>query len=137
VKTGTSKEMPDNWCVGYTQRYTVGVWVGNLSGAPMYNVSALTGAAPVWLDLMSWLHRAIPSAPPAPPPGIVLQHIRFPHDIEPERTEWFLAGMRPSVRPQVLSTAHPRIVMPVSGTIIALDSDIPPAQQRLRGQAQV
>src|SRR5690606_11239005 len=34
VKTGTSKVMRDNWTVGYSQRYTVGVWVGNASGAP-------------------------------------------------------------------------------------------------------
>ncbi|MCU0605679.1 MAG: hypothetical protein MUC33_23830, partial [Desulfobacterales bacterium] len=26
VKTGTSKDMRDNWCVGYSQRFTVGVW---------------------------------------------------------------------------------------------------------------
>ena len=35
VKTGTSKEMRDNWCVGYSRRYTVGVWVGNFAGEPM------------------------------------------------------------------------------------------------------
>ena len=35
VKTGTSQEMRDNWCIGYTRHYTVGVWVGNLSGEPM------------------------------------------------------------------------------------------------------
>ena len=46
VKTGTSKEMRDNWCVGFSERYTVGVWVGNASGAPMHDVSGVTGAAP-------------------------------------------------------------------------------------------
>jgi penicillin-binding protein 1C len=34
VKTGTSKDMRDNWALGWSQRYTVGVWVGNASGAP-------------------------------------------------------------------------------------------------------
>ena len=34
VKTGTSKEMRDNWCVGYSRRYTVGVWVGNFAASP-------------------------------------------------------------------------------------------------------
>ena len=29
VKTGTSKDMRDNWCVGFSDRYTVAVWVGN------------------------------------------------------------------------------------------------------------
>ena len=32
VKTGTSKDMRDNWCVGYSRKYTVGVWTGNFSG---------------------------------------------------------------------------------------------------------
>jgi penicillin-binding protein 1C len=53
VKTGTSKDMRDNWCVGYTNKFTVGVWVGNVSGAPMRDVSGITGAAPVWLDVMN------------------------------------------------------------------------------------
>ena len=56
VKTGTSKDMRDNWCVGYSRRYTVGVWVGNFSGEPMRDVSGVTGAAPVWLEVMAWLH---------------------------------------------------------------------------------
>jgi penicillin-binding protein 1C len=38
VKTGTSKDMRDNWCVGYSDRYTVGVWVGNFDGQPMWDV---------------------------------------------------------------------------------------------------
>jgi len=58
VKTGTSKEMRDNWAVGYSRRYTVGVWVGNVTGEPMRNVSGVTGAAPVWLDVMMRLTRS-------------------------------------------------------------------------------
>ena len=50
AKTGTSKDMRDNWCIGFTSRYTVGVWVGNFSGAPMHDVSGVTGAAPVFRD---------------------------------------------------------------------------------------
>jgi penicillin-binding protein 1C len=34
VKTGTSKDMRDNWCIGYSHKYTVGVWVGNFTGEP-------------------------------------------------------------------------------------------------------
>src|SRR5205085_11093419 len=51
VKTGTSKDMRDNWCIGFTARYTVGVWVGNFSGAPMRDVSGVTGAAPIWREI--------------------------------------------------------------------------------------
>jgi penicillin-binding protein 1C len=57
VKTGTSKDMRDNWCIGYSSKYTVGVWVGNYSGQSMWNVSGVSGAAPVWSEVMNYLHR--------------------------------------------------------------------------------
>ena len=52
VKTGTSKDMRDNWAVGWSERYTVGVWVGNASGAAMHEVSGTSGAAPIWACLL-------------------------------------------------------------------------------------
>jgi penicillin-binding protein 1C len=52
AKTGTSKDFRDNWTVGYTPRYTVGVWVGNFDGRPMQNVSGITGAGPLFRDVM-------------------------------------------------------------------------------------
>jgi penicillin-binding protein 1C len=71
VKTGTSKDMRDNWCIGFSRRYTVGVWVGNFSGAPMRDVSGLTGAAPLWLELMNRLHGQEGSLAPNPPAEVV------------------------------------------------------------------
>ena len=56
VKTGTSKDMRDNWAVGWSQRYTVGVWVGNARGEAMHSVSGTSGAAPVWAAVMGFLH---------------------------------------------------------------------------------
>jgi len=47
IKTGTSKDMRDNWCIGVNEKYTIGVWVGNSSGASMWNVSGVSGAAPI------------------------------------------------------------------------------------------
>lgn len=70
VKTGTSKDMRANWCIGYTDRYTVGVWVGNASGSPMHDVSGVAGAAPVWASLVAALHRERPSRPPLRPEGL-------------------------------------------------------------------
>jgi penicillin-binding protein 1C len=131
VKTGTSKEMRDNWCIGFTQRYTVGVWVGNLSGEPMRQVSGITGAAPIWLEVLSWLHRVGPSGPLLPPAGVLARPITFSGDIEPGRVEWFLAGTEPEVPGSHLPEAFARILAPVSGSVIVLDPDIPPAQQRV------
>ncbi|MGB9721048.1 MAG: penicillin-binding protein 1C [bacterium] len=57
VKTGTTKNFKDNWCIGFTERYTVGVWVGNFDGSPMNGVSGISGAGPLFRDIMIELHR--------------------------------------------------------------------------------
>jgi penicillin-binding protein 1C len=135
VKTGTSKDMRDNWCVGYSRRYTVGVWVGNFSGEPMQNVSGVTGAAPVWVDVMRALHRSTPSPAPPPPPGLVAARVTSAADAAPGRHEWFLPGTEPVAGATAASVPAARIAAPVSGTIIALDPDIPPARQRVAFEA--
>jgi penicillin-binding protein 1C len=56
AKTGTSKDFRDNWTVGYSSAYTVGVWVGNFDGEPMHNVSGITGSGPLFRDIMLFLH---------------------------------------------------------------------------------
>jgi len=137
VKTGTSKEMRDNWCIGYSRRYTVGVWVGNFSGQPMRDVSGVSGAAPVWREVMSWLHRDTPSTPPAPPAGVRAATVAFAREIEPARVEWFRDGTQPGASQQALAGNYPRILAPVAGTMIALDPDIPESQQRVAVEAQV
>ena len=139
VKTGTSKDMRDNWAVGWSERYTVGVWVGNASGAPMWDVSGTSGAAPVWAELMGFLHRREASRAPAPPPGVVRAHVRFGDELEAARDEWFIAGTEQArfELPAAAADAEPapRITAPTDGTIIALDPDIPPRHQRVRFEA--
>jgi penicillin-binding protein 1C len=56
-KTGTSKDFRDNWCIGFTRKYVVGVWVGNFDGSPMEGVAGISGAAPLFRDIMIELHR--------------------------------------------------------------------------------
>jgi penicillin-binding protein 1C len=144
VKTGTSKDMRDNWAVGWSQRYTVGVWVGNAGGAPMWDVSGTSGAAPVWAELMRFLHRQEPSRSPAPPAGLVQARIEFGSGekdagpLEAARSEWFLQGTEQrlfAVDSAVIDTREARITAPSDGTIIALDPDIPPNNQRLSFEA--
>jgi penicillin-binding protein 1C len=136
VKTGTSKEMRDNWAVGYSRRYTVGVWVGNVTGEPMKNVSGVTGAAPIWLEVMTRLHDSAPSAPPSPPAGLVRREASFAARVEPARGEWFRAGTEPIAPMPASAAASPRIVTPVGGTIVALDPDIPAGRQRVPFEAR-
>ncbi|MBI4036790.1 penicillin-binding protein [Candidatus Daviesbacteria bacterium] len=54
AKTGTSDNKRDNWAFGYTQRFVVGVWVGNNNNSPMNPLltSGVTGAAPIWNKIM-------------------------------------------------------------------------------------
>ncbi|MDR6537328.1 penicillin-binding protein 1C [Variovorax soli] len=140
VKTGTSKDMRDNWAVGWSEHYTVGVWVGNASGAPMWDVSGTSGAAPVWAELMGFLHRREASHAPVAPPGLVRMHVRFGDELEAARDEWFIAGTEQArfELPAVPAGAEqaPRIIAPADGTIVALDPDIPPRHQRVRFEAQ-
>ena len=139
VKTGTSKDMRDNWCAGYSRRYTVGVWVGNAAGEPMHDVSGISGAAPIWREVLDWLHRGdatlgrpvVVSAPPEPPKGLLRTRVRFDPPVEAAREEWFLPGTEHTVvRVATLRTLG-QISYPANGSIIALDPDIPPQRQRL------
>ncbi|WP_126283060.1 penicillin-binding protein 1C [Burkholderia stagnalis] len=139
VKTGTSKDMRDNWAVGYTSRYTVGVWVGNADGSPMWDVSGVTGAAPVWSAVVGYLHRDLASRAPRAPAGVEQRRIAFERDLEPARGEWFLAGTAvDTIRlaaPVMTGKDGPRapltIGAPTNGTIFAIDPDIPPKNQRI------
>ena len=128
VKTGTSKDMRDNWAVGFTARYTVAVWVGNFSGAPMWNVSGVQGAAPLWRDIVHFLHDHEPSWPPRVPHGVERVPVQFADITEAPRLEWFLAGtaMREVARADV-GQNRPHIVYPADGLIVALDPDLPAA----------
>ncbi len=57
VKTGTSKDYRDNWCIGYDDNYVVGVWTGNFDASAMHNISGITGAAPIFRDVMKYVHQ--------------------------------------------------------------------------------
>lgn len=70
AKTGTSKDYRDNWTVGYTRDFTVGVWIGNFDGKPMRKMSGITGAAPIFRDIMLILHRQNYPLPFAQPAGL-------------------------------------------------------------------
>jgi penicillin-binding protein 1C len=142
AKTGTSKDMRDNWCVGFTDRYTVGVWVGNASGEPMHAVSGVSGAAPVWQALVRQLHVASPSRPPAPPDGVERLDIRYDTAVEAAREEWFLAGSGAALQRAGTQLARSRrygIASPREGSRYAVDPDMPPAAQRIlfEGEAGV
>lgn len=114
VKTGTSQDMRDNWCIGYSEFYTVGVWVGNPTGAPMLDVSGITGAAPVWRETMDILHESLDSK------------LNPPTFENPTDKDFSLSKDR-----TIEKTKSTRILTPVNGSIFALDPDIPLGRQKI------
>jgi penicillin-binding protein 1C len=131
VKTGTSKDMRDNWCIGYSSQYTVGVWVGNYSGDSMWNVSGVSGAAPVWSEVMNYLNSHKSTRKMNVPKNVVRREVASSGNIGKRQEEWFIGGTEPSANVQMVKQYNEKIVYPPSGTVIAIDPDIPPDLQKV------
>ena len=71
VKTGTSSDFHDNWCLGFTPEFTVGVWAGNFEQQPMKGLSGIAGAGPIFNRAMIRIHRDSPPTWFTRPPGLV------------------------------------------------------------------
>ena len=73
VKTGTTDDKKDNWTIGYTPNFLTSVWVGNNDGAPMhpYLTSGVTGAAPIWNRIMTFILKSQPDLWPLKPEDVV------------------------------------------------------------------
>lgn len=73
VKTGTSNSFVDNWTMGFTSHYTVGVWAGNNDNSQMVNVTGVDGAGPIWKDVQMYLNQNQPIQSLAGPPSTVIK----------------------------------------------------------------
>ncbi len=60
VKTGTSQEFKDNWTIGFSPDFALGVWVGNSNGSPLHTSSGVEGAGSIWNKSFRLLHQNIP-----------------------------------------------------------------------------
>jgi membrane peptidoglycan carboxypeptidase len=102
VKTGTTNDNKDNWTLGFTPEYVVGVWVGNTDNHPMdHTVTGLTGAAPIWHDVMEYLNKDKPERSFDRPDGLVEHAVcqidgLLPNGVCPAVSEIFLPGTVPT-----------------------------------------
>ncbi|HVZ67791.1 MAG TPA: PBP1A family penicillin-binding protein [Patescibacteria group bacterium] len=103
VKTGTTDSKRDNWAIGYTPSYVVGVWVGNNDNTPMNPkiASGITGATPIWHNIMAAILKGKKDEQPKKPDGVVAVQIDAfsggtPRDGQPTRTEYFMKGTEPT-----------------------------------------
>ncbi len=108
VKTGTTNDFRDNWTIGYTPSYLVVSWVGNNDNSQMSGlVSGITGAAPIWNDIMSHLLKDKTPEPISRPPTVIQKSICSdtgllppPAGSEascPTRFEYFIKGTEPTM----------------------------------------
>ena len=74
-KTGTSSGYRDNWALGCTPEFSVGVWVGNMDGSPMRGITGVTGAAPVMHEIFKHLHQTRGTTSFERPGGITTHRI--------------------------------------------------------------
>ncbi len=101
AKTGTTRNSRDNWTIGFTPDRIVGVWVGNADNSPMKETSGVTGAGPIFHDVMLAATKNLPHGDFAQPQKLKKVTIcrlsgkrptvLCPHTIE----EWFVAGTEP------------------------------------------
>lgn len=103
AKTGTTDEKRDNWTFGYTPSIVVGTWVGNNDNSPMSQslASGITGAAPIFHDLMVMALKGKPDEEIKKPDNVIALQIDpltggLPRDGQPARSEFFIKGTQPT-----------------------------------------
>lgn len=110
VKTGTTNDFKDNWTIGYTPSYLVAAWVGNNDNTPMSGlVSGITGAAPIWKDIMSQLLKGKSPEALTRPSNVIQKRVCSDTGILPSlipggsdcptRLEYFIIGTEPKTHP--------------------------------------
>jgi penicillin-binding protein 1A len=99
VKTGTSQNFDDNWTVGYTTDYAVGVWAGNDDNSPMVDVTGVDGAGPIWHQTMLMTEQSDPVKNFVNPGGMEYKTVAYPGKTT---SDWFIDGMSQDNTPWVI-----------------------------------
>ena len=133
AKTGTSQNFHDNWVVGYTADFTVGVWVGNFDRTPLAGATGVTGAGPVFHAVMLAAHRYLSPNSGTSPEATLFPSV--PDDLvavtDGNRTEyeWLVPRKKTEAKPAL--GGQLRLVEPVDGGKYLLDETRPGDAQSL------
>jgi penicillin-binding protein 1C len=135
VKTGTSSDYHDIWTLGFDNRYTVGVWMGNLGGAPTDQLTGSLGPAPVLRQIFARLRGTAPYAGLWHSPGLravaTCEWIGPPPCVQ--RQEWYLPPQATlAARTKASETSSPQIAQPLPGEMLAIDPRLPVSSQQFR-----
>ncbi len=102
VKTGTTNDKRDNWTAGFTNGIIIVTWVGNNDNTPMNQkiASGITGASPIWNQIMKFALKTYPDGIVAKPDGVEATEVDSRlggkvKDDDKKRSEYFLADTAP------------------------------------------
>lgn len=105
AKTGTTDDKRDNWTIGYTPSFVVGVWVGNNDNSPMNPkiASGVTGAAPIWNRIFQHVLKDKTNEEFKKPDNVIEQEVDslgggVVVDDQNKRKEFFVKGTEPLVQ---------------------------------------
>lgn len=132
AKTGTSRNSRDNWVVGYTPDRIVAVWVGNANNEPMKGTSGVTGAGPIFREVMLLSTRQSPRRAPPEPVGLERRTIcRLSGFLAtPDCPEQMIEVFRPNTAPRQTDTVYQRIrIDPTNGLLVPVDCRLADTRQ--------
>jgi penicillin-binding protein 1C len=121
-KTGTSYGFRDAWAVGFSNDYTVAVWVGRADGTPRPDRVGREAAAPILLKMFGLLPPDRRPAPPRPAGAILA---RATAELPPALQIFHRSGgSRAVTAPQAAPAAlpPPAIAFPPNGAVVPLPS---------------
>lgn len=129
VKTGTSSDYRDAWAIGFNDKYTVGIWVGNLDYSEMDEVTGSSGPALALRALFNELNRNRAVKPLYFSENLIKQRVcietgLLANDDCEARDEWFIPGTGPEGTAATLAKEI-RIRKPSKGLMLAMDPRIP------------
>jgi penicillin-binding protein 1C len=127
-KTGTSYGYRDAWSLGFSRRYTVGIWVGRADGSTRPGHIGRNDAAPLLLKVFDLLPAEERSITPPPDGAYVVQNAeQLPRGLQRfRRSAKLVAGLK-RVQP-------PRIAFPPHGATVALEDPKKPRPLPLKAQ---
>lgn len=135
AKTGTSTDYRDAWTVGYNDRYTVGIWTGNLDRTPMRDVTGSTGPALAMRSIFNLLNKNRDTRTLYLSPALYKRDVcARPAAADgacPRRTELFESAEKIEPVPQARAKL-PELVRPTEGLMMAYDPRIPAGHQKFR-----
>lgn len=110
AKTGTTRNSRDNWTIGFTPERIVGVWVGNADNTPMKDTSGVTGAGPIFHDVLVAASTNNESAKFTQPQGLRKISVcslsgKLPTGLCPHTVdEWFIEGTEPKIKDDIFQS---------------------------------